>query len=368
MLSIQQPLPLATWSLLLMSWLSADVIETAADEVFPRAHAEFQQALEPLSEERIARLRKKAADDPSLLMGAAILAEGSLSRDIQRECIERFPETEKYFLAHELNELEIENKSRDRIRSLASRLTEIDKENSLGHYYLAALAVQNDERDKFDRRLSIILKSQQLTAHLDKYLKAHFSAVDKLDLPFGSVRKVYVIKGLGAGFLAPHAIVRNHLLNQVDELAKEGKTDDALTGYDDTLTLANQVLIARPTVMFVEQYHGDSVSKIMARKAEIFDDLGQTVRAESCRHTARVHNRHHVWMKQLFVRKVTLHRLAYCTHLNAGDLDSLEQFAEQFRLKGETGAIEAAPDLSWLAVPPMHPVTQWNWQFARPKE
>ena len=78
-------------------------------------------------------MRKTAADDPSLLMGAAILAEGSLSRDIQRECIKRFLETEKYFLAHELNELEIEKKSLDRIRSLAGRLTEIDKENSLGH-------------------------------------------------------------------------------------------------------------------------------------------------------------------------------------------------------------------------------------------
>ena len=121
-----------------------------------------------ISDERIKHLQRIASDDPSLLMGAAILAKGSLSREIQRECIRRFPETEKYFLAHELNQLSLEQESEERVRFLASRLSEIDNENSLGHYYIAALAGQNGELGSLEQRLSIVLASQQFTVYMDK--------------------------------------------------------------------------------------------------------------------------------------------------------------------------------------------------------
>ena len=342
---------------------------SAVEEVLPPAVSEFEQALKPISKERINQLREVAGDDQYLLMGAAILAESALSRDIRHDCIQRFPETEKYFLGHELTQLQMDDESLDRIRTVAERLTIIDPKNALGHYYLAALAAQNNEEDTLQERLAVILNCQRFTAYADEYLNAHFATTEKLDVPFFPVRKLYVIKALGVGFFVPHAIVRDHLVEQADKLAREGRIDVATAKYQDALFVVDQVLTARPKLMITEQYHDQSVSRIMGRMAKVYDQAGQHVRAESCRQTARAHDRHYVWMKQLFVRKNPLHRLAYCNHLNAMDLDYLDNFAEQYRRLGsEVDAIESAPDLSWLAVPPTHYPTEWNWRTGRPKE
>jgi tetratricopeptide (TPR) repeat protein len=350
--------------------MGVGVMKIAAQEVLPQAVAEFEQALQPISRERIEQLRKVASDDPRLLMGAAILADRELSRDIRRDCIQRFPETEKYFLGHELAQLQMDDQSLDHITTIAQRLTVIDPKNAVGHYYLAAMAVKNDEDDDaLKERLAVILQSQSFTAYADEYLNAHFATLEKLDVPFDAVRKLYVIKALGVGFFSPNAIVKDHLLDQADELAQEGRTELALAKYQDALFVVDQVLTVRPKLMIAEQYHGHSVSKIMARLAKLYDQTGQPVRAESCRQTALVHDRHHIWMKELFVRKNPLHRLAYCNHLNAMDLDYLDNFAEQYlRLGSEIDAIESAPDLAWLAVPPTHFPTQWDWQTGQPKE
>jgi hypothetical protein len=364
----KQAMPRAISSVLLICLLCAWVMKSVADEVLPQAWGEFQQALKPISPESITNLRKTAGNDYQQLMGAAILAQGKLSRDIQRECVDRFPETEKYFLGHELNQLQMEEKDLDRIRTMAGRLTVIDPDNALGHCYLAALAARRKELEVLNQRLSIMMECQKYTPYIDEYLTAHFSALENLNLPFYPVRKVYVIKGLNVGHLLPNGIIRNHLVGEADKLAEGGDSDAAEAKYREALVVAGHPLTARPRLILVEQYHNRSVSRILTRMAEMWDQKGQTVRAEICRHNAHAHDRHYSWTRELTVRKSVLHRLSDCTHLNPLDLGYLDSFAEQLRLQGELRANELAPDKSWLSVPPHHMPDEWNWQTGKPKE